>query len=360
MKKIFKWVIILFIIFIIGLRFWFVYVSSQKPEVSFVEDMTAEINTDRMILDYLDKTDGKVVSEDRALDTSSLGVKVIKISVQNKYKKEFEYKYKVTVKDTTAPTIVFNPDLSTVEGEEIDLLNGVTAGDNSNEDIKVDITGEYDFNKPGEYLLNYEASDSSGNKTVEGFKLVVKEKPKTVAVPVNDFPTNDKAVEPGYPYYIRLNRQMNVVYVYAAENGMYSNLVQSFTCSTGAQTPLGVYRTSDKYVWRLLVGDVWGQYSTRITGHILFHSVPYLSQTKDSLEYWEYNLLGIKRSLGCVRLTVRDAKWLYDNCPSGTRVEIYDSSSLEGPNPSAPKIDTNDSRRGWDPTDPDPSNPWNS
>ena len=149
-----------------------------------------------------------------------------------------------------------------------------------------------------------------------------------------------------------------MVLVYGNDNGKYTKLVKVFTVSTGAQTPLGVYRTSDKYVWHQLVGNVWGQYSTRITGHILFHSVPYLKQTKDSLEYWEYNLLGTKRSLGCIRLTVIDAKWLYDNCPKGTKVEIFDSG-LNGINkPSIPKIDTSSPKRGWDPTDPDPANPW--
>ena len=72
-----------------------------------------------------------------------------------------------------------------------------------------------------------------------------------------------------------------------------------------------------------------------------------------------YNL-GTKRSLGCIRLTVIDAKWLYDNCPRGTKVEIYDGS-LNGINkPVVPKIDINSPNRGWDPTDPDSANPWKS
>ena len=70
--------------------------------------------------------------------------------------------------------------------------------------------------------------------------------------------------------------------------------------------------------------------------------------------------MGKKVSLGCVRLTVKDAKWIYNNCPIGTQVEFY-SSSNPGPlgKPTAMKIsDAPSNIRGWDPTDPDKNNPW--
>lgn len=111
------------------------------------------------------------------------------------------------------------------------------------------------------------------------------------------------------------------------------------------------------------MGNCYGQYSTQIVGHILFHSVPYNKKyDKSSLRYSYYNKLGTSASAGCVRLTVEDAKWLYDNCPIGTHVEFYDDSSNPGPlgKPAAQKIPSNSSYRGWDPTDPDPANPWKS
>ena len=109
------------------------------------------------------------------------------------------------------------------------------------------------------------------------------------------------------------------------------------------------------------MGDVYGQYSTWICDDILFHSVPYLkSGDKSSLEYWAYDQLGQRVSMGCVRLTVADARWIYNNCPVGTQVEFY-SSSNPGPlgKPSTKKISSAPSYvRGWDPTDPDSRNPW--
>ena len=164
------------------------------------------------------------------------------------------------------------------------------------------------------------------------------------------------------PYLLHVNRQQNIVTVYAKDaNGDYTVPYKAMLCSVGTdgKTPTGTYNTTDQYTWRLLTGNVYGQYATRITGHILFHSVPYFTQDKSDLEYEEYNTLGQAASLGCIRLTVEDAKWIYDNCPKGTTVVIYDSAEAEPLTPPTPaKIDVNDSRRGWDPTDPDANNPW--
>ena len=164
-------------------------------------------------------------------------------------------------------------------------------------------------------------------------------------------------------YYIKVNYGAQVVTVYKkGTNGKYTEPVKAMLCSTGTYTPTqGTYRTLGKGNWWPLMGDVYGQYSTWICDDILFHSVPYLkSGDKSSLEYWAYDQLGQRVSMGCVRLTVKDAKWIYDNCAVGTQVEFY-SSSNPGPlgKPSAMKISNAPSNvRGWDPTDPDSRNPW--
>lgn len=163
-------------------------------------------------------------------------------------------------------------------------------------------------------------------------------------------------------YYIKINNKSNVVTIYTKDSkGKYTVPVKAMLCSIGTATPKsGVYRTSDMYKWRLLQGNVYGQYAVRITGHILFHSVPYEKQAKNTLEWWEYDKLGTDASLGCIRLTVEDAKWIYDNCPKGTQVEFY-ASSDPGPlgKPTAKKISSySEELKKWDPTDPDSKNPW--
>ena len=164
------------------------------------------------------------------------------------------------------------------------------------------------------------------------------------------------------PYYIKVNYGQNVVTVYKKDdNGNYSIPIKAMVCSSGVATPKsGVYPISQKMTWGSLKGGVAGQYCTRIIKSILFHSVPYTKiYDKSSLEYWEYDKLGTKASAGCIRLTVQDAQWIFNNCVAGTKVEFY-SDSNPGPlgKPSARKISDEVEVRGWDPTDPAPENPW--
>ena len=58
-------------------------------------------------------------------------------------------------------------------------------------------------------------------------------------------------------------------------------------------------------------------------------------------------------------MCVRDVKWIYDNCPSGTGVTIYDDAVNPGPlgKPDSIKISEDSAYAGWDPTDPDENNP---
>lgn len=151
-------------------------------------------------------------------------------------------------------------------------------------------------------------------------------------------------------YLIKINKQMSCVTVYAKDGSRgYIIPVVAFACSPGAGTPTGTFHTSDKYRWHALYG-AQGQWCTRITGHILFHSLPYTHFNNRTMMPNQYNRLGTWASSGCIRLRAIDAKWIYDNCASGTTVTIYNSSAA-GPlgKPVYAKIPA---YQNWDPTDP--------
>lgn len=174
--------------------------------------------------------------------------------------------------------------------------------------------------------------------------------------------SNANAKNNKIPYYIKVNYGAQVVTIYGKDaNEDYTVPVKAMVCSTGTATPKsGVYSIPGRWTWGTLFGNVYGQYCIKITGNILFHSVPYLRKGDPaSLEYWEYDKLGTAASAGCVRLNVEDVIWLYNNCANGTKVEFY-SSSDPGPlgKPSVQKISGNEECRNWDPTDPNPNNPW--
>ncbi len=157
-------------------------------------------------------------------------------------------------------------------------------------------------------------------------------------------------------YTIYVNRQTNIVNVVDDHD---KKVVRAMYCSTGKDngTITGTYHTEEKYRWHALFGDVYGQYCTRINGSYLFHSIPYFSRNNNAVETEEFNKLGTQASMGCVRLAVIDAKWIYDHCDSGTKVVIGDKKELVKPEFDPIKIST-EKKAGWDPTDPDKRNPY--
>ena len=215
-------------------------------------------------------------------------------------------------------------------------------------------TTETEAIEPTEVVETSETVDATEMRETEAA-----ETPEAIETPEA---TETPDVTAAFPYYIKINRMQNCITVYTPdENGEYTIPYKAMVCSTGLYnaTPSGTYQISTKYRWRELYGGVYGQYATRIHGAILFHSVPYYTKSNDNLCTDKYNKLGQQASMGCVRLTTEDAKWIADNCPSGTSVEIYDDED-PGPlgKPEAVKIDADDVKHGWDPTDPDENNPW--
>ena len=161
-------------------------------------------------------------------------------------------------------------------------------------------------------------------------------------------------------YWLKVNEQRNVVTAYKKVDGKWKP-VRAMLCSTGLNgaTPRGTFYTQGKWRWGELMNDVYGQYCTHITDDILFHSVYYTDCfEKDTQVASQFNLLGSAASHGCIRLSVMDAKWIYDNCKVWTRVTIYRNAAT-GPLGKPEPIKVSQGRYAyWDPTDPDPANPY--
>lgn len=212
----------------------------------------------------------------------------------------------------------------------------------------------------GEFINNEDIQNLEEDANEEIIENIVEENEVAENTVTEEKPKNTS----GTRYRLEVNCEQNVVNVYERdENGEYKNCVKVMLCSVGSATPMSGTYSLKKYggwEWKGLQGDVYGQYATQITGNILFHSVPYTKRgDNSSLEYWEYDKLGTPASLGCIRLTVKNAKWIYDNCASGTKVYFYKDSN-PGPlgKPSERKISGDSEVNGWDPTDPDSDNPW--
>lgn len=207
-----------------------------------------------------------------------------------------------------------------------------------------------------------QTTEKTTEKTVE--KTAEKTTEKTAA-PNGKRENAPYVEEPEYesPYYIIVFLKTQNVLIYTrGDDGGYNKLLKCFTCSSGKKghsTRLGMYRILRRYRWRLLVGDVYGQYSTGFSSSYLFHSVPYLEENDPStLDMAEYDKLGSPASKGCIRLCVRDAKWIFENCPDGTQINIVDAANDTEGEHIIPRKEGKQ-YAGWDPSDPDPASPYN-
>lgn len=122
------------------------------------------------------------------------------------------------------------------------------------------------------------------------------------------------------PLWIKVTIDKQNVTVYDAKN----RIVESFVCSTGlpgSDTPKGTYKIQERgYSFFSKTYQEGAYYWTQFSGDFLFHSVPF--DKNRNIETAEAAKLGTKASHGCVRLSMDNAKWIYDNIPRGTKVVI--------------------------------------
>lgn len=104
-------------------------------------------------------------------------------------------------------------------------------------------------------------------------------------------------------------------------------IVREMIASTGVPdkpTPQGSFRLQNRGEWFFSEkykqgGFFWVSFLNN--GEYLFHSIPTDRERRFIPE--EAGRLGQPASHGCVRLSLEDARWIYEELPTGTRVEIH-------------------------------------
>ncbi|MBQ6570264.1 MAG: L,D-transpeptidase [Clostridia bacterium] len=168
-----------------------------------------------------------------------------------------------------------------------------------------------------------------------------------------------------HPYYIKVDKGAQIVTVYTTnEEGKYEKVVRQMLCSSCSQLqkfpdgyyPLKEHRNRWANMFSATGEPSYAQYATRISGYFLFHSVTYSKKDVHTLNYSRFNNLGKNVSAGCIRLTVENAKWIYENCNPGTIVEVC----VGEPQPELVKrlreelgIADGKYKKNYDPTDPE-------
>lgn len=214
-----------------------------------------------------------------------------------------------------------------------------------------------------EFECSVHFNNDTKSESVLWVEIIAEDDPNTRAVFRHRLLTRSIHAAPnpdGSDYIIHVIRNQCVLIVYEKDNaGEPGRIVNVFACSPGLYewTITGRYTATSREKWLGLMGGVAGHYATLIWGDFLFHSVPYYGADNSALKTEEYNKLGEKASAGCIRLAVHDAKWIYDNCLSGTTVRLFDSDTLPVEKPVPIRIHPDSPNAGWDPTDPHPYNP---
>ncbi|MCQ2512421.1 MAG: L,D-transpeptidase family protein [Lachnospiraceae bacterium] len=176
-------------------------------------------------------------------------------------------------------------------------------------------------------------------------------------------------------YSLYVNTALNATTLYKVDGDKYTPL-RVMACSTGRrdghETPEGTFYLGEWIIgpaceWCYMADGTEGLYAYRIidgiNNDIMFHSVPFLDTDHGTIEYEEYNKLGNYASMGCIRMSIADVRYLGQLCAGGTEVYIYYDENevlpMEKPVPLfiPPTVEE---VRGWDPTDPLTANPWHS
>lgn len=122
------------------------------------------------------------------------------------------------------------------------------------------------------------------------------------------------------PLHIEVSLSSQTVTVLDAKN----REVETFVCSSGKkgdETPTGTFTVSQrgKSFFNAAI-DEGAYYWVRFDNSYLFHSIPFDKSGK--IEQNEADKLGEPASHGCLRMSIENAKWVYDNIPEGTKVSI--------------------------------------
>jgi hypothetical protein len=159
---------------------------------------------------------------------------------------------------------------------------------------------------------------------VEGAALNIPTNPKTVESALSTAEIEQYAVQAGFEsetdFFVWVDIARQRTYILKYDNGSL-RLFKRLICATGnneSPTTRGHFVISERgesfYNEKLKSG---AKYWVRFNGSYLFHSI---ALNKDGTV--KDSTLGERCSDGCVRHSMEDARWFYDNIPEGTGIYI--------------------------------------
>jgi lipoprotein-anchoring transpeptidase ErfK/SrfK len=152
------------------------------------------------------------------------------------------------------------------------------------------------------------------------------------------------------PYYLYAEKGSFTLVAYGKDaSGNYTQVVRvmRMAIGRGTMTPSGKFTLGQKYRWYNFSG-IYAQYAVRYKSGLMIHSSLYNDPDNKTMVDSSYTGIGTKATSGCLRIATKDSYWVYNNCPSGTVLEIVEGSPRGFTAPPLPPIVIS----GQDPTDP--------
>ncbi len=179
----------------------------------------------------------------------------------------------------------------------------------------------YTPTKPGVYKGIVYVKDRFGkyvsaySQEVIIYQKLLSEKEKLEAM------INEKDFDSATNNYIWVDTNKNLIYIFEGKNKDW-HLIKTMVCTSGkpaTPTIKGNFTIGGRAPWLISYnGKVKAKYKVRFFGHYYFHSILFDSNGKNIVD----SRLGQSLSHGCVRLSVDNAKWIYDHIQDGTGVYI--------------------------------------
>lgn len=175
------------------------------------------------------------------------------------------------------------------------------------------------------YYVNADGTIAT-NTTIDGIKVG----PNGATTDVYGMDRKASGYSSSTRYLILVNKTHHLVNVYKGSKGNWTAVKKNMLCTIGKRStpsPSGSYFLNTKNTRAYGYKDFTGStafYCSRISSGNYFHSIlyklgsrnPYTAKIKDGA-------LGKNKSNSCIRLTLANAKYIYDNCPRATRVIVY-------------------------------------
>jgi hypothetical protein len=136
-----------------------------------------------------------------------------------------------------------------------------------------------------------------------------------------------KVTNKSLPYYLYFERDAYTISIYGqGDDGYYSKFIKTISSSRGRtinMTLTGFHKLEKQKRWyKFQIGVYWTQYCIRYSDDIYLHGPLYKEDKGNTMFINEYNQIGTASTSGCLAMRTEDIKWIWDNCPDGTTLEI--------------------------------------